>query len=95
MHVTRAHASYITNVMISAHREFGRRDSRACSRTVLANRRSAQRSDAGSLKTRVSASRLSRVGSRRCLCLAAAHGAQPTRRGVERLDAWRNLTASD
>jgi hypothetical protein len=95
MHFTRAHASYITNVMIGAHREFGWRDSRACSRAVMADRVAAHRSDAGSLKTRVSASRHSRVGSRRCVRLAATHGAQPTRRGVERRDAWRIRTASD
>ena len=95
MRNARAYALHVMDVTISGRREIGRRDARARVRSAVADRLSSHRSDAGSLKTRVSAARLSRVGSRPCDRLAAAHGAQPTRRGVERRDAWRIRTASD
>jgi hypothetical protein len=99
MRNAQAYTRYVTDVTIDAHREIGRRDSRARVRGVVrdvsTDRLPAHRSDAGSLKTRVSASRLSRVGSRPFVRLTAAYRAQPTHRGVERRDAWRIRTASD
>jgi hypothetical protein len=95
MRNARAHANYVTDATSSARREIGQREPRARVCGVLADRLSVHRSDAGSLKTRVSASRLSCVGSRRCVRLVAAHCAQPTHRGVERWDAWRIRTATE
>jgi hypothetical protein len=89
-----AFASYVMDVTIGVHREIGGRDARARVLGASADRLPVHRSDAGSLKTRVSASRLSRVGSRSCV-RHAAHGAQPTHRGVERRDAWRIRTAPE
>jgi hypothetical protein len=95
MRNARAHAHYVMDMTVSDYREIGRRDARARVRSAVADRLLSHQSDAGSLKTRVSAARLARVGLRPCVRLAAAHSAQPTRRGVERRDAWRIRTASD
>jgi hypothetical protein len=94
MRIARAYAHSVVNVTTTPYREIGRRGAQARVRHALADRLPAHRSDAGSLKTRVSASRLSRVGSRSCV-RHAAHGAQPTHRGVERRDAWRIRTAPE
>jgi len=95
MRNARAYAHYVMNTTISAYRDIGRRGARASVRSALTDRVPSHRSDAGSLKTRVSASRLSRVGARACGRFTAAHRAQPTHRGVERRDAWRIRTTSD
>ena len=95
MRNARAYARHVMDVTISARREIGRRDARARVRSAVADRLSSLRSAGGFLKPGVWAARLARVGARRWFRRGAAQGAQPTRRGVERRDAWRIRTASD